>query len=131
MEEDTYDFQIVCDRSIPIHNGHTFYSDCEMGITKIFYDEIEPIGLGFYKVKFHGKWNVVTPTSTFLLPKHFDSISTIGNHIYPTGGPIHYYFGIIAKNNDINTFFSLSNHKFEQYLSELTNTDIQERAAWT
>ena len=110
---DTFLIHIVCDRTKPAVNGRGF----DISWTQPIFDEIRPIGFGFYKVRTGDTWNITThlePTGVYL-PQSYEKISNIGIQTIPAPGyvPIsNSFFGIIAENKDSVACYELKNRQF-------------------
>lgn len=78
---DDYGMQIVCDGASPMVNGAMF----NLRATQMTYEEMQPIGNSFYKVRNGNQWNISSYFSPVmpLLPQWHDNISDFSVHTLP------------------------------------------------
>lgn len=78
---DDYGMQIVCDGASPMVNGAMF----NLRATQMTYEEMQPIGNSFYKVRNGNQWNISSYFSPVmpLLPQWHDNISNFSVHTVP------------------------------------------------
>ena len=78
---DSYGMQIVCDGASPMVNGAMF----NLRATQMTYEEMQPIGNSFYKVRNGNQWNISSYFSPVmpLLPQWHDNISDFSVHTLP------------------------------------------------
>lgn len=78
---DDYGMQIVCDGASPMVNGAMF----NLRATQMTYEEMQPIGNSFYKVRNGNQWNISSYFSPVmpLLPQWHDNISDLSVHTVP------------------------------------------------
>lgn len=78
---DDYGMQIVCDGASPMVNGAMF----NLRATQMTYEEMQPIGNSFYKVRNGNQWNISSYFSSVmpLLPQWHDNISDFSVHTLP------------------------------------------------
>lgn len=78
---DDYGMQIVCDGASPMVNGAMF----NLRATQMTYEEMQPIGNSFYKVRSGNQWNISSYFSPVmpLLPQWHDNISDFSVHTLP------------------------------------------------
>lgn len=78
---DDYGMQIVCDGASPMVNGAMF----NLRATQMTYEEMQPIGNSFYRVRSGNQWNISSYFSPVkpLLPQWHDNISDFSVHTLP------------------------------------------------
>lgn len=78
---DDYGMQIVCDGASPMCDGAMF----NLRATQMTYEEMQPIGNSFYKVRNGNQWNISSYFSPVmpLLPQWHDNISEFSVHTLP------------------------------------------------
>lgn len=78
---DDYGMQIVCDGASPMVNGAMF----NLRATQMTYEEMQPIGNSFYRVRSDNQWNISSYFSPVmpLLPQWHDNISDFSVHTLP------------------------------------------------
>lgn len=78
---DDYGMQIVCDGASPMVNGAMF----NLRATQMTYEEMQPIGNSFYRVRSGNQWNISSYFSPVmpLLPQWHDNISDLYVHTVP------------------------------------------------
>ena len=78
---DDYGMQIVCDGASPMVNGAMF----NLRATQMTYEEMQPIGNSFYRVRSGNQWNISSYFSPVmpLLPQWHDNISNFSVHTLP------------------------------------------------
>lgn len=78
---DDYGMQIVCDGASPMCDGAMF----NLRATQMTYEEMQPIGNSFYKVRNGNQWNISSYFSPVmpLLPQWHDNISDLSVHTVP------------------------------------------------
>lgn len=78
---DDYGMQIVCDGASPMVNGAMF----NLRATQMTYEEMQPIGNSFYRVRSGNQWNISSYFSPVmpLLPQWHDNISDLSVHTVP------------------------------------------------
>ena len=126
-----YRFQLVCDRPMPVYGEHGFNVPC----TQKFFDEIQPIGFGLYKVRTGNEWNISSPQAptSLYLPEDYDSISSINVYDFPSGGSRSgnvMYLGIEAKRKDMTYYYEFHKHAFK-LIKSLSKKEIEESYMWT
>ena len=95
-------------------------------------DEVQPMGLGFYRVRTGEKWEVVVPSAPFcpLVERKFKRVSALGFHGVPGPGPMHAIFGITAKDGDTNFYFEFHDGHFA-LVAMFSDAQEREMAQWT
>lgn len=78
---DSYGMQIVCDGASPMCDGASF----NLRATQMTYEEMQPIGNSFYRVRSGNQWNISSYFSPVmpLLPQWHDNISDFSVHTLP------------------------------------------------
>lgn len=100
---DDYGMQIVCDGASPMVNGAMF----NLRATQMTYEEMQPIGNSFYRVRSGNQWNISSYFSPVmpLLPQWHDNISDLSVHTVP--GPAFglSYVGVVATDLSGYTYY--------------------------
>lgn len=125
----TYCLEIICDSMSPMIVNGIF--DVEW--TQVVYNQLEPIGFGFYRAEKNHRWSVVTPNYTLdsLLLQEYEEVSCIDLYTIPGPGPLSLPFlGVIAHADGKIACYELKNGKFN-LLTEMSNDEWKEREAWT
>lgn len=97
---DDYGMQIVCDGASPMCDGAMF----NLRATQMTYEEMQPIGNSFYKVRNGNQWNISSYFSPVmpLLPQWHDNISDFSVHTLP--GPAFGFSYVGVKATDLSGY---------------------------
>lgn len=100
---DDYGMQIVCDGASPMVNGAMF----NLRATQMTYEEMQPIGNSFYKVRNGNQWNISSYFSPVmpLLPQWHDNISDFSVHTLPGPAFGFSYVGVVATDLSGYTYY--------------------------
>lgn len=100
---DDYGMQIVCDGASPMCDGAMF----NLRATQMTYEEMQPIGNSFYKVRNGNQWNISSYFSPVmpLLPQWHDNISDFSVHTLPGPAFGFSYVGVVATDLSGYTYY--------------------------
>lgn len=100
---DDYGMQIVCDGASPMVNGAMF----NLRATQMTYEEMQPIGNSFYRVRSGNQWNISSYFSPVmpLLPQWHDNISDFSVHTLPGPAFGFSYVGVVATDLSGYTYY--------------------------
>lgn len=100
---DDYGMQIVCDGASPMCDGAMF----NLRSTQMTYEEMQPIGNSFYKVRNGNQWNISSYFSPVmpLLPQWHDNISEFSVHTLPGPAFGFSYVGVVATDLSGYTYY--------------------------
>lgn len=126
---DDYGMQIVCDGASPMVNGAMF----NLRATQMTYEEMQPIGNSFYKVRNGNQWNISSYFSPVmpLLPQWHDNISDFSVHTVP--GPAFGlpYVGVKATDlSGYTYYYKWTGSKFE-LIAKYDKKEREEREQFT
>lgn len=115
-----FDLQLMCDGVKPEFDEHFF----DVPVTQSGFDEIQPIGFGFYKVRQGMTWNISSPCSpmAFCLPDNYPCVSPIGILLIP--GCRFGSLGIIAQKDGCTYYFELVRNTFKLIRKKLGSEEI-------
>lgn len=100
---DDYGMQIVCDGASPMCDGAMF----NLRATQMTYEEMQPIGNSFYKVRNGNQWNISSYFSPVmpLLTQWHDNISDFSVHTLPGPAFGFSYVGVVATDLSGYTYY--------------------------
>lgn len=83
--------------------------------TQLTYDELLPIGLGFYKGKLNNQWKIITPENPIknCLNQEYDNISSIDVYAIPGPGLPRPFIGIQAYTTNAIACYVLEHNSFK------------------
>lgn len=126
---DDYGMQIVCDGASPMVNGAMF----NLRATQMTYEEMQPIGNSFYKVRNGNQWNISSYFSPVmpLLPQWHDNISDFSVHTLP--GPAFGFSYVGVKATDLSGYtyyYKWTGSRFE-LIAKYDKKEREEREQFT
>lgn len=126
---DDYGMQIVCDGASPMVNGAMF----NLRATQMTYEEMQPIGNSFYKVRNGNQWNISSYFSPVmpLLPQWHDNISDFSVHTLPGPAFGFSYVGVVATDlSGYTYYYKWTGSRFE-LIAKYDKKEREEREQFT
>ena len=122
-----FNFQLVCDKPMPVFNGYGFDVPCTQEPT----NEIHPIGFGLYKLKIGNGWNIASPLSPMnrFLPEYYENITEINIYNIPGPGFGYKYLGIKAQKGDTTSFYQFDGDF--KLIASYTTKELEMRKRFT
>lgn len=126
---DDYGMQIVCDGASPMVNGAMF----NLRATQMTYEEMQPIGNSFYKVRNGNQWNISSYFSPVmpLLPQWHDNISDFSVHTLPGPAFGFSYVGIVATDLSGYTYYYKWTGSNFELIAKYDKKEREEREQFT
>lgn len=126
---DDYGMQIVCDGASPMVNGAMF----NLRATQITYEEMQPIGNSFYKVRNGNQWNISSYFSPVmpLLPQWHDNISDFSVHTLPGPAFGFSYVGVVATDLSGYTYYYKWTGSNFELIAKYDKKEREEREQYT
>lgn len=126
---DDYGMQIVCDGASPMVNGAMF----NLRATQMTYEEMQPIGNSFYKVRNGNQWNISSYFSPVmpLLPQWHDNISDFSVHTLPGPAFGFSYVGVVATDLSGYTYYYKWTGSNFELIAKYDKKEREEREQYT
>lgn len=126
---DDYGMQIVCDGASPMVNGAMF----NLRATQMTYEEMQPIGNSFYKVRNGNQWNISSYFSPVmpLLPQWHDNISDFSVHTLPGPAFGFSYVGVVATDLSGYTYYYKWTGSNFELIAKYDKKEREEREQFT
>lgn len=126
---DDYGMQIVCDGASPMVNGAMF----NLRATQMTYEEMQPIGNSFYKVRNGNQWNISSYFSPVmpLLPQWHDNISDFSVHTLPGPALGLSYVGVKATDLSGYTYYYKWTGSNFELIAKYDKKEREEREQFT
>lgn len=126
---DDYGMQIVCDGASPMVNGAMF----NLRATQMTYEEMQPIGNSFYKVRNGNQWNISSYFSPVmpLLPQWHDNISDLSVHTLPGPAFGFSYVGVVATDLSGYTYYYKWTGSNFELIAKYDKKEREEREQYT
>ena len=126
---DDYGMQIVCDGASPMVNGAMF----NLRATQMTYEEMQPIGNSFYRVRSGNQWNISSYFSPVmpLLPQWHDNISDFSVHTLPGPAFGFSYVGVVATDLSGYTYYYKWTGSNFELIAKYDKKEREEREQYT
>lgn len=126
---DDYGMQIVCDGASPMCDGAMF----NLRATQMTYEEMQPIGNSFYKVRNGNQWNISSYFSPVmpLLPQWHDNISEFSVHTLPGPAFGFSYVGVVATDLSGYTYYYKWTGSNFELIAKYDKKEREEREQFT
>lgn len=126
---DDYGMQIVCDGASPMCDGAMF----NLRATQMTYEEMQPIGNSFYKVRNGNQWNISSYFSPVmpLLPQWHDNISEFSVHTLPGPAFGFSYVGVVATDLSGYTYYYKWTGSNFELIAKYDKKEREEREQYT
>lgn len=126
---DDYGMQIVCDGASPMCDGAMF----NLRATQMTYEEMQPIGNSFYKVRNGNQWNISSYFSPVmpLLPQWHDNISDFSVHTLPGPAFGFSYVGVVATDLSGYTYYYKWTGSNFELIAKYDKKEREEREQYT
>lgn len=126
---DDYGMQIVCDGASPMCDGAMF----NLRATQMTYEEMQPIGNSFYKVRNGNQWNISSYFSPVmpLLPQWHDNISEFSVHTLPGPAFGFSYVGVVATDLSGYTYYYKRTGSNFELIAKYDKKEREEREQYT
>lgn len=126
---DDYGMQIVCDGASPMCDGAMF----NLRATQMTYEEMQPIGNSFYKVRSGNQWNISSYFSPVmpLLPQWHDNISEFSVHTLPGPAFGFSYVGVVATDLSGYTYYYKWTGSNFELIAKYDKKEREEREQYT
>lgn len=126
---DDYGMQIVCDGASPMCDGAMF----NLRATQMTYEEMQPIGNSFYKVRSGNQWNISSYFSPVmpLLPQWHDNISDLSVHTLPGPAFGFSYVGVVATDLSGYTYYYKWTGSNFELIAKYDKKEREEREQYT
>lgn len=126
---DDYGMQIVCDGASPMVNGAMF----NLRATQMTYEEMQPIGNSFYKVRNGNQWNISSYFSPVmpLLPQWHDNIGDFSVHTLPGPAFGFSYVGVVATDLSGYTYYYKWTGSNFELIAKYDKKEREEREQYT
>lgn len=126
---DDYGMQIVCDGASPMVNGAMF----NLRATQMTYEEMQPIGNSFYRVRSGNQWNISSYFSPVmpLLPQWHDNISDFSVHTLPGPAFGFSYVGVVATDLSGYTYYYKWTGSNFELIAKYDKKEREEREQFT
>lgn len=126
---DDYGMQIVCDGASPMVNGAMF----NLRATQMTYEEMQPIGNSFYRVRSGNQWNISSYFSPVmpLLPQWHDNISEFSVHTLPGPAFGFSYVGVVATDLSGYTYYYKWTGSNFELIAKYDKKEREEREQYT
>lgn len=126
---DDYGMQIVCDGASPMCDGAMF----NLRATQMTYEEMQPIGNSFYKVRNGNQWNISSYFSPVmpLQPQWHDNISDFSVHTLPGPAFGFSYVGVVATDLSGYTYYYKWTGSNFELIAKYDKKEREEREQYT
>lgn len=126
---DDYGMQIVCDGASPMVNGAMF----NLRATQMTYEEMQPIGNSFYRVRSGNQWNISSYFSPVmpLLPQWHDNISDFSVHTLPGPAFGFSYVGVVVTDLSGYTYYYKWTGSNFELIAKYDKKEREEREQYT